>query len=166
MTCCFGSRNEIDLGGDVGLSNGNAQRHFAPNVLGHPFEQGPALEEKIIHRIIQPTIKAMAAEGCPFTGVLFAGIMVVDEEPYLLEYNVRFGDPECQALMLRLEGDFAAQLMAAAKGDLSSIKDFAMNARQSLCVVMAAQGYPGIYKKNTVIRGLEDAEGAEPAILR
>jgi len=120
-----------------------------------------AMEEQILKTIIEPTLHGMASEGNPFHGVLFAGIMVSDGVPKLLEFNVRFGDPECQALMLRLEGDFAAQLMAAASGKLSEAKrDFKMNEDPSLCVVMAAQGYPGTYKKGTIIRGLDNVSEA------
>lgn len=116
------------------------------------------LEEKILHRIIKPTIAAMAAEGCPFTGVLFAGIMVVGGEPYLLEYNVRFGDPECQTLMLRLQGDLLEILLACAEGRLENLRgQITWSKDVSLCVVMAANGYPGDYKKNTPIGGLDKA---------
>ncbi len=118
----------------------------------------PELEEKILSRLIRPTIDGMAAEGCPFTSVLFAGVMVVKGEPILLEYNVRFGDPECQALMLRLKGDVLEMLLAAAQGRLEDVSDdIAWLNKTALCVVMAAQGYPGEYKKDTVIRGLQHA---------
>jgi phosphoribosylamine--glycine ligase len=116
----------------------------------------PALEEKILRDVIEPTIKGMAAEGCPFTGVLYAGLMIVNDEPYLIEYNARFGDPECQVLMMRLQGDILRILDAAARGELASAADEAIWTDQpAMCVVMAAEGYPGAYKKNTVIKGLE-----------
>ncbi|MCB1721516.1 MAG: phosphoribosylamine--glycine ligase, partial [Alphaproteobacteria bacterium] len=116
-----------------------------------------ALEKKILERIIRPTIDGMAAEGCPFTGVLYAGIMMVDGEPKLLEYNVRFGDPECQPLMMRLQGDLLEILNAAAHGRLAGIADqVSWSDKSALCVVMATKGYPGSYPKNTVIKGLED----------
>jgi phosphoribosylamine--glycine ligase len=118
----------------------------------------PELEEKILARLIKPTIEAMAKEGCPFTGVLFAGIMVVKNEPILLEYNVRFGDPECQSLMMRLKGDVLEMLYAAAQGRLDEVSDdIAWLSKTALCVVLAADGYPGDYKKNTVIRGIQHA---------
>lgn len=118
----------------------------------------PEMEEKIIKRLIEPTIKAMAAEGCPFTGVLFAGIMVVRGEPVLLEYNVRFGDPECQTLMLRLQGDLLQLLNVAAHGKLAAMRSkISWSAQAAMCVVMAAKGYPGSYTKNTVIAGLDEA---------
>ena len=74
------------------------------------------LEEKIIHKIIEPTVAAMAAEGCPFTGVMYAGLMIVKGEPKLIEYNARFGDPECQPMMMRLQGDLLEILYAGAQG--------------------------------------------------
>ncbi|MGB4057506.1 MAG: phosphoribosylamine--glycine ligase [Alphaproteobacteria bacterium] len=118
----------------------------------------PDLEEKILTRLIKPTIEGMAREGCPFAGVLFAGVMVVKGEPILLEYNVRFGDPECQALMMRLRGDVLEMLLAAAEGRLADVSDdIAWLGKTSLCVVMAAKGYPGEFKKDTVIRGLQHA---------
>ena len=114
------------------------------------------LEEKIIHRIIQPTVEAMAAEGCPFTGVLYAGLMIVGGEPKLIEYNVRFGDPECQPMMMRLQGDLLEILQAGAQGRLSDIRGkVTWSPKTALCVVMAAKGYPGAYQKNTPINGLD-----------
>ena len=114
------------------------------------------LEEKIIHRIIEPTVKAMAAEGCAFTGVLYAGLMVVGGEPKLIEYNVRFGDPECQPMMMRLQGDLLEILQAGAQGRLNEIRGkVTWSEKTALCVVMAANGYPGSYSKNTPINGLD-----------
>lgn len=126
----------------------------------------PALEAQIIEKLIEPTIAGMAAEGCPFTGVLFAGIMVKDGVATLLEHNVRFGDPECQALMMRFEGDLAEVLMAAAKGELARVKDAVRwSDEPALCVVMAANGYPGDYVKNTVIGGLDAANAVEETVV-
>lgn len=126
----------------------------------------PVLEAQIIKNIVEPTIAGMAAEGCPFTGVLFAGIMVKDGIATLLEHNVRFGDPECQTLMMRLEGDLAQILIAAAKGELAGVKDeLSWSPDPALCVVMAAQGYPDTYRKNTVIRGLEKAAQVPDAVV-
>ena len=124
------------------------------------------LEEKILHRIIQPTIKAMAAEGAPFTGVLYAGLMVMRGEPYLIEYNVRFGDPECQAMMMRLKGDLVEILNAGAEGRLEEIMGKVTWADETaLCVVMAANGYPGSYKKDTVIKGVEQADSDDAVVF-
>jgi phosphoribosylamine--glycine ligase len=117
------------------------------------------LEEKIIHRIIEPTVRGMAEEGAPFTGVLYAGLMIVGGEPKLIEYNVRFGDPECQAMMMRLQGDLPEVLQAGAQGRLNEVRGrVAWSKETALCVVMAAKGYPGVYVKNTRIGGLEEAE--------
>jgi phosphoribosylamine--glycine ligase len=112
--------------------------------------------------IIEPTVKAMTAAGCPYKGVLYAGLMITPEGPRLIEYNVRFGDPECQVLMMRLLDDIVALMLAAADATLD-----AMSVRwrpdAALTVVMAAKGYPGAYKKGTEIKGLEDA-AADPDV--
>lgn len=114
----------------------------------------PALERTIMTEIIEPTIKGMAAEGCPFTGVLFAGLMVKDGVPKLLEHNARFGDPECQTLMMRMEGDLVKVLKAAADGQLERVRDeIKWSDDSALCIVMAAKGYPGDYAKGTPISG-------------
>ncbi len=120
------------------------------------------LEEKIIHRIIRPTIEAMAAEGCPFTGVLYAGLMIVHGEPRLIEYNVRFGDPECQPMMMRLQGDLLEILQAGAQGRLADILGtVTWSDKTALCVVMAAKGYPGAYPKDTPIANIADANDVD-----
>ncbi|MFA7277175.1 MAG: phosphoribosylamine--glycine ligase [Pseudobdellovibrionaceae bacterium] len=115
-----------------------------------------ALEKTILDTIIKPTATAMKAEDTPFTGIFFAGLMVVDGIPKLLEYNVRFGDPECQTLMLRLESDLVEMLYACAKGDVTHITP-RWSDDPSLCIVMAAKGYPGEYVKDTIIRNLDEA---------
>jgi phosphoribosylamine--glycine ligase len=123
------------------------------------------LEEKILHRIIKPTIAAMAKEGCPFSGVLYAGVMVVRGEPYLIEYNVRFGDPECQALVMRLQGDFLEIMLAGAEGRLNALKGkVTWSDQTAMCVVMATKGYPGDYPQDTVIRGLDAASKHDPQV--
>ncbi len=120
------------------------------------------LYDKIMDRIIQQTVKGMQADGHPFSGVFFAGLMIVNGEPQLIEYNVRFGDPECQALMVRLEDDLVDVLYAAATGDLQKYKDgLKWSDDPALCVVMAAKGYPGGYPKNTVIQNLDKAAQME-----
>ncbi len=111
------------------------------------------LSDKICAKIIAPVVDGMAKEGCPFSGVLFAGIMLVRGEPVLLEFNVRFGDPECQALMMRLDSDLLDILDACAEGKLEKVKgQIFWREETALCVVMAAQGYPGNYVKGTRIR--------------
>lgn len=122
----------------------------------------PALEKKIMERLILPTVAAMEAEGRPYNGVLYAGIMVVKGEPYLIEYNARFGDPETQALMVRLQDDMVDLLYAVATGTLDQYKNgLNWSTQHAVCVVMAANGYPGDYKKNTPINGAEAADQRE-----
>jgi len=116
------------------------------------------IEATIIERCIQPLMATMAALGRPYSGVLFAGIMVTADGPKLLEYNVRFGDPECQVLMARLESDLLPVLVAAAEGRLDEVT-LSWRDEVALVVVMAAAGYPGSYRKGGVIGGL-DAAGA------
>ena len=115
-----------------------------------------AVIDKTMSRIIRPTIAAMAARGTPYRGVLFAGLMIENGEPKLIEYNCRFGDPECQVLMLRLKSDLATALIAARDGVLDTL-DLVWSAEAALTVVMAAKGYPGSYAKGSEIRGLDDA---------
>ena len=119
-----------------------------------------ALSERIMEEIINPTIKGMAAEGRPYQGVLFAGLMISETGPRLIEYNCRFGDPECQVLMMRLKSDVVEMLLAAAEGKLNKIKlDWHDDA--ALCVVMAAEGYPGNYGKGSEIKGLDEADALD-----
>jgi phosphoribosylamine---glycine ligase len=136
--------------GDTGPNTGGMGAYSPAHLMT------PALEQHIIDTMIIPTLNGMAADGNPFHGVLFAGIMVTKTGPKLLEYNVRFGDPECQTLMLRVQGDFAASLMAAATGQLKQAT-ISMSAQHSICVVMAAEGYPSAYQKNTRIQNLDEA---------
>ena len=121
-----------------------------------------AAEGRIIERIIEPTLRAMREQGRPFKGVLYAGLMLTEAGPMLLEHNVRFGDPECQALMMRLMSDPLPALIAARDGILRQV-DLRWHNDAALCVVMAAQGYPGEPERGSEIRGLGQA-GADPAI--
>jgi phosphoribosylamine---glycine ligase len=114
------------------------------------------IEAAILERIIHPTVAGMAAEGRPFKGVLFAGIMITREGPKLIEYNVRFGDPECQVMMLRMKSDLLPALMAARDGSLRSF-DLRWSDETALVVVMAARGYPEKPQTGTVIRNLDAA---------
>src|SRR4029077_3151033 len=116
----------------------------------------PAVDQTIMETIIRPTVAAMSAEGRPFKGVLYAGIMLTQTGPKLLEYNVRFGDPECQVLCTRLKSDLLPALMACHDGVLDQL-DLRWLADPAITVVMAAQGYPGRYTKGSEIRGLEGA---------
>ncbi len=119
-----------------------------------------ALAAEVEETIIRRTVHAMAAEGTPFRGVLYAGIMITKDGPQLLEYNVRFGDPECQVLMMRLQSDMLTALVAASDGVLDSF-DLRWFDEPALTVVMAAEGYPGDYQKGTRIGGLDAAEADE-----
>lgn len=115
-----------------------------------------AMAERIMDDIINPTIKAMAAEGIPYKGVLYAGLMITDEGPKLIEFNARFGDPECQALMVTLKSDILDALIASADGTLDKIK-ITWRDEVALTVVMAAEGYPGRYPKGSEIKGTSEA---------
>ena len=124
----------------------------------------PALCEQTRTGIVEPLVRGLAAEGVPYTGVFYAGLMLTAGGPKLLEVNARFGDPECQVLMPRLKSDLLAALVAAHDGEL---KDFDLRWRDeaALCVVLATRGYPGGYEKGSVIRGLDAAEGLGDAMV-
>ena len=112
-----------------------------------------------MEEFIQPTFNAMLKEGIPFRGIFFAGLMITATGPQLIEYNVRFGDPETQSLMLRLESDIVPLLMACANHEGLDECDITLSNDAAICVVMAAKGYPNAYEKNTEIKGLENADG-------
>ncbi|SHL19074.1 phosphoribosylamine--glycine ligase [Bradyrhizobium lablabi] len=120
----------------------------------------PEIHAEIMARIILPTVKGMKARGTPFRGILYAGVMLTPEGPKLFEYNVRFGDPECQVLMLRMMSDIVPAMLAACDGQLKNF-DLRWFDEAALTVVMAAKGYPGDYAKGTRIEGLDDAAKAE-----
>ncbi len=114
----------------------------------------PELNARVMDEIIWPTVRGMAADGTPFSGVLYAGLMITDSGPQLIEYNVRFGDPECQVLMLRLKSDLLTALLATCDGGLDGL-ELRWHDEAALTVVMAAEGYPEAPKKGTEIKGLE-----------
>jgi len=116
-----------------------------------------AMAGRIMDQVIEPTMRAMADSGCPYKGVLYAGLMIAEGNPKLLEYNVRFGDPECQVLAMRLRSDLLPALLAARDGQLKHF-DLRWRDEAALTVVMAAKGYPGAYEKGTEIRGIEAAD--------
>ena len=123
----------------------------------------PEIHDQIMARIILPTVAGMKKRGTPFRGVLYAGVMLTEQGPKLFEYNVRFGDPECQVLMLRMMSDIVPAFLASCDGELKHF-DLRWYPEPALTVVMAAKGYPGDYKKGTRIEGLDDAakiEGVE-----
>ncbi|GJD81920.1 phosphoribosylamine--glycine ligase [Methylobacterium gregans] len=118
----------------------------------------PALEAEVMARIIAPTLAGMRARGTPFTGILYAGLMLTDDGPKLIEYNTRFGDPEAQVLMPRLSSDLVPALLSACEGDLTGVALEFDPQRAALTVVMAAAGYPGAVVRGSLIRGLDAAE--------
>jgi phosphoribosylamine---glycine ligase len=129
-----------------------------PNTGGMgAYSPAPVMDEAMVARtmeeIVEPTVKAMAARGTPYRGILYAGLMVTPQGPKLIEYNVRFGDPECQVLMMRLKDDLLTLLDAAMTGMLGHVSVRWLN-QTALTVVMAARGYPGQYEKGSEIRGL------------
>lgn len=121
----------------------------------------PLINDKMFHqieeKILVPTIHAMKRSRCPFRGVLYAGLMMTTQGPRVLEYNVRFGDPECQPLLMRLKTDLLDIIEATVDVRLDEIPDLEWDSRPSVCVVMASEGYPGSYEKGRVIRGIEEA---------
>lgn len=124
----------------------------------------PEICDKIMETAITPLIKTMAAEGCPYKGVLFCGLMVENGVPTVLEYNIRFGDPECQVLMMRWKSDVLEALEAAAEGRLDDI-ELDWHDETAMVVVMAAEGYPGSYEKGTEIKNINKANAVENAFV-
>ncbi len=120
----------------------------------------PEIEARVMAEIIAPTLAGMRARGCPFTGILYAGLMLTQDGPKLIEYNTRFGDPEAQVLMPRLSSDLVPALLSACEGDLSGVTLEFDAHRAALTVVMAAAGYPGAVVRGSEIRGLDAAESA------
>jgi phosphoribosylamine--glycine ligase len=140
-----------------------------PNTGGMgAYSPAPIMTEALCRRtmteIIEPTVRAMAEAGTKFKGVLYAGLMIEDGAPKLIEYNARFGDPEAQVLMLRLKSDLLPALVAVAEGRLGSLT-LEWSDDPALCVVMAAKGYPGDYAKGTEIRGLAQNFGEDVQVF-
>ena len=138
--------------GDTGPNTGGMGAYSPARVLT------PELEAQALTEIIAPTVKAMADEGMPYSGVLYAGLMLTRQGPKLIEYNCRFGDPECQVLMMRLETDLVELLSACADSRLAALEAPGFSADVAMTVVMAAAGYPGTPKKGGTIGGLAEAE--------
>ena len=116
-----------------------------------------SLMDEIVRRILVPTVHEMRVQGCPFSGVLYAGLMLTQQGPQVLEYNVRFGDPEAQPVLMLLKSDLAQVLSLAADGRLAELEGLDWDPRPAVCVVMASEGYPGDYCKGHVIEGLDKA---------
>jgi len=145
--------------GDTGPNTGGMGAYSPARVLT------PELEAQVMDRIVRPTVDTLAAEGMPYSGVLYAGLMLTASGPKLIEYNARFGDPECQVLMMRLEDDLAELLMAVATGNLAGHGPVAMSEACALTVVMAAKGYPGTPEKGGTIEGLDAVSGEHVEIF-
>lgn len=138
--------------GDVGPNTGGMGAYSPAPVLS------PELEARAMAEIVEPTVRAMAAAGTPYSGVLYAGLMLTEAGPKLIEYNARFGDPECQVLMTRFAGDLHALLLATAEGRLAEAETPVFTDKVALTVVMAARGYPGTPEKGGHIAGIDAAE--------
>jgi phosphoribosylamine--glycine ligase len=133
--------------GDLGPNTGGMGAYSPAPVFT------PELVEQADERIVQPTIRAMAAEGAPYRGVLYAGLMATEDGPKVVEFNARFGDPECQVLMMRIAGDLVPYLLACARGDVSALPPLEFHPQTVICVVMAAKGYPDSPLEGSIIRG-------------
>lgn len=139
------------LDGDTGPNTGGMGAYSPTPLID------PAAQAKVEEEILVPTVHALKRSRQPFQGVLYAGLIVTNQGIKVLEYNVRFGDPECQPLMMRLNSDLVDLFEATVKGDLASIDAPTWDPRPSVCVVMASEGYPGDYVKGHPIRGLDEA---------
>ena len=160
--------------GDDATALGLCQDHKAifdgdtgPNTGGmgaySPVPQFPAaLEERLLSEVVRPVLRVMKARGMPFRGVLFVGLMVDGDRINVIEFNVRFGDPECEALMMRFDGDLAETLLACAEGNLAEAA-VRLSPKSAVTVVLASGGYPGDYRKGIPIAGLEKIEGSAPS---
>jgi phosphoribosylamine---glycine ligase len=141
--------------GDTGPNTGGMGAYSPAPVLT------AELEARVMKEIIEPTVAQMAADGMPYSGVLYAGLMLTADGPKLIEYNARFGDPECQVLMMRLESDLVELLLATAKGELASAPATQLGNTHAMTVVMAAEGYPGTPKKGAAITLTDAPKGTK-----
>ncbi len=145
--------------GDTGPNTGGMGAYSPAPVMT------PAREAQVMREIIEPTLRAMAARGTPFTGILYAGLMITASGPQLIEYNVRFGDPETQVLIPRLESDLATLFMAAAHGKLAALPPLRWREETALTVVLATRGYPGKVENGSVIRGVDAADALPDTLV-
>jgi phosphoribosylamine--glycine ligase len=143
---------------DQGLNTGGMGTYSPSAYLDAP------LKAEIVERIVQPTIRGLAAEGHPYQGVLYVGLMLTGQGPKVLEYNARFGDPETQVLMPRLDGDWLDLLEACASGCLEPA-GLQWKKEAAVCVVMSAGGYPGSYAKGLPIEGIDDADALDGVVV-
>lgn len=139
--------------GDMGPNTGGMGAYSPAPVFT------PELVEAADRLVVQPTLKGMVAEGAPYRGVLYVGLMATADGPKVVEYNARFGDPECQVLMMRLDGDIVPYLLACAQGDVSGLPGLGFKDQTVICVVMAAKGYPDSPLEGSIIRGAEQDFG-------
>jgi phosphoribosylamine--glycine ligase len=146
--------------GDTGPNTGGMGAYSPAAVLT------AELEERALGEIVRPTIDALAASGTPYVGVLYAGLMLTADGPKLIEYNVRFGDPECQVLMARFDGDLVETLLAVAEGRLADMPAPAFSDNVALTVVMAANGYPGTPETGGAIGGIDAAEAGGAVVFQ
>jgi phosphoribosylamine---glycine ligase len=126
---------------------------------------GAELDARVMREVVTPTLAAMNARGIPFRGLLFVGLMIDGDRMNVLEFNVRFGDPECEPLMMRLDSNLAENLLAAAEGNVANAA-VRLSPRSAVAVVLASGGYPGDYKKGIAIRGLDRLEGNVPSDIK
>ncbi len=145
--------------GDTGANTGGMGAYSPAPVLT------PALEQRALDEIVAPTVRAMADEGTPFAGVLYAGLMLTADGPKLIEYNARFGDPECQVLMMRFGGDLLQTLLAVARGRLARLPPPVWSPDTALCVVVAAEGYPDAPRHGGAITGIDAAEAIGTSVF-
>jgi phosphoribosylamine--glycine ligase len=137
--------------GDTGPNTGGMGAYSPTPVIT------PELTDLVVEKVLVPTVHQLKKEGRPFRGCLYAGLMLTNQGPKVLEFNVRLGDPETQAVLMRLKSDLAQLMLATAQGNLESIESVEWDPRPAVCVVMASAGYPGDYEKGKALRGLEEA---------
>jgi phosphoribosylamine--glycine ligase len=154
LTLAAAQDHKAAYDGDTGPNTGGMGAYSPAPVMTD------ALAAEIDETVIRRTVEAMKSEGRPYTGILYAGLMITEAGPQLIEYNARFGDPECQVLMMRLKSDLLPALVAACDGVLETF-DLRWYNETALTVVLAAEGYPGAYDKGTEIRGIDAAESDE-----
>lgn len=145
--------------GDLGPNTGGMGAYSPAPVL--PQERWP----EVVDRIMKPVLATMEERGTPFSGILYAGLMMTADGPKVVEFNVRFGDPECQPLLMRLDGDLLDIMLACAQGRLHEVS-LSYKPETAACVVMAAKGYPGAYPKGMEIDGIDEAEAVSPGKVK
>ena len=143
--------------GDKGPNTGGMGAYSPAPVLSEEMER------EVQEKVIKPILRGMAEEGMPFKGILYAGLMITEEGPKVLEFNVRFGDPEAQAILRRLEDDLVDVALSAIDGRL--VGELHWRPETSICVVLASKGYPGKYEKGKVITGIEEAEKVPTVVV-